>query len=72
MITVRRSHRIFVDVVWWGWSQAHKWRWNTTHIDLGPVSVYNLRRLWFWQLVATLVSPLRARYHSNLKERKDG
>ena len=23
------------NVCWWGWSEAHKWRWNVTHIDLG-------------------------------------
>jgi len=54
--------RLGVDVVWWGWAQWYKWRWNGTHIDLGPVSVYNLRRLWFWKTVAFLIFPLRLYY----------
>ena len=50
-------------VSWWGWSEAHKWRWHGTHIDLGPLSVYELKRLWLWRLVAILIAPLRWWYH---------
>ena len=51
------------DIVWWGFSQIHKWRWNETHIDLGCISVYNLKRKWFWKCVAFLIKPLRMFYH---------
>jgi hypothetical protein len=54
--------RLGPDAVWWGWGQWYKWRWQGTHIDLGPVSVYNLRRLWFWKAVAFLIFPLRLYY----------
>ena len=58
------------DWKWWGFSQIHKWRWNGTHIDLGPVSIYNLKAIWFWNLVAFLILPLRVMYHY-LWARKD-
>lgn len=51
------------NLCWWGWSEAHKWRWHGTHIDLGPVSVYELKRLWLWRVVAILIKPLRMWYH---------
>ena len=51
------------NVSWWGWSEAHKWRWHGTHIDLGPLSVYELKRLWLWRIVAILIAPLRWWYH---------
>jgi len=56
-----------VEVTWWGLSQAHKWRWHGTHIDLGPVSVYGLPRsgpgAWAWRAVSVAAKPLRLWYH---------
>jgi len=58
-----------LDITLWGWSQAHKWRWHGDHIDLGPVSIYNLPGkgpgAWFWRMVSILVKPLRWWYHRN-------
>ena len=51
------------DVLWWGRSQWYKWRWNITHIDLGIISVYNLKCYWFWRIVSILVWPMRKFYH---------
>ena len=51
------------NVSWWGWSEIHRWRWNHTHIDLGPLSVYELKRLWLWRTVAFVIKPLRMWYH---------
>ena len=53
------------DVRWWGWSQWYKWRWNETHIDLGPVSVYNLHNR-SWPVIAFLIVPLRLLYHARV------
>lgn len=50
------------NITWWGWSQKHKWRWQKTHIDLGMISIYSLKKMWFWNLVAFLILPLRKRY----------
>lgn len=52
-----------LTLVWWGWSQAHKWRWNGTHIDLGPLSIYDIERQWLWRPLAALIWPLRRWYH---------
>jgi hypothetical protein len=52
----------FRNVSWWGFSQIHKWRWNQTHIDLGCISIYNLKRIWFWKIVAFIIKPLRIWY----------
>lgn len=51
------------NVCWWGWSEVHRWRWNHTHIDLGPLSANELKRLWLWRIVAILIKPLRMWYH---------
>lgn len=51
------------NITWWGLSQIHKWRWNETHIDLGCISIYNLKRKRFWSFVAWLIKPLRVYYH---------
>lgn len=54
------------EFVWWGKSQFHKWRWNLTHIDMGPLSVYNIPEdSKFWKLVADIIKPLRWWYHKN-------
>lgn len=66
MLTLGRN--LSKDKVWWGWSQIHKWRFNRsnlgkpTHIDLGPLSVYNLKSRW-WYLIGWLIIPLRIWYH---------
>ena len=56
-----------IDLCWWGLSQLYKWRWNNTHIDLGPLSIYNLPQegpgRMFWESVAFLVKPLRWYYN---------
>lgn len=57
------GYRLSENVRWWGWSQWYKWRWNETHIDLGMISVYDLKRMWFWRIVAFLVKPLRWYYN---------
>jgi hypothetical protein len=52
------------NTVWWGFSQWYKWRWNKTHIDLGIMSTYKLKQMWFWSCVAFLIWPLRLFYHT--------
>ena len=56
------SKDVTKNVCWWGFGQWYKWRWNVTHIDLGPVSVYELKCFWFWRLVSILIKPLRMYY----------
>ena len=51
------------NICWWGLSQWYKWRWNETHIDLGVLSIYNLKKLWFWKIIAFLIFPMRLFYH---------
>lgn len=51
------------NIVWWGFSQWLKWRWHEDHIDLGVLSVYELKRLWFWRIVSILIWPMRRFYH---------
>ena len=36
------------------------------HIDMGPLSVWNIKALWFWRWVAALIAPLRWLYHRKL------
>jgi hypothetical protein len=54
--------------VWWGLPQWYKWRWHTTHIDMGVLSVYDLpaRGFWkyFWKLIAVLIKPMRIIYRT--------
>ena len=52
-----------LEFVWWGFSQFHKWRWQITHIDLGPVSIYGITHPWMWMPLAWLIKPLRMWYH---------
>lgn len=65
-----KGKNIAPNVIWWGWSQWYKWRWNSTHIDLGPLSVYEIRASWFWKIVAFLIVPLRTMYHLFFVHRK--
>jgi len=55
------------EIVWWGWSQWYKWRWNGTHIDFGVVSIYGLKETGlerlFWVVVAFAIYPMRFTYH---------
>ncbi len=65
---IGKSKKIFsVKFVWWGRSQWYKWRWNTTHIDMGCLSVYDLPTKgigkYFWLLVAFCCKPMRKMYH---------
>lgn len=62
-INTIRGKLLMPNVTWWGWQQWYKWRWNCTHIDLGPISIYELREIWFWEIVAFMILPLRAMYH---------
>lgn len=62
------NRRVFnLGYTWWGRSQWHKWRWHGDHIDLGPLSIYNLPVKgpwsWFWRTVAMMVKPFRWWYH---------
>ena len=52
-----------LEFSWWGILQAHKWRWHGTHIDLGPLSIYGIKRQWLWLPLAWDIWPLRAWYH---------
>lgn len=52
---------------WWGFGQIHKWRWNVTHIDLGPISIYGIKHPWVWLPLAWLIKPLRILYHRRFK-----
>jgi len=72
VLEVIASHRLAKNVYWWGWSQVHKWRWHgwgdgdpdhVPHIDMGPVSIYNLKCRWFWSCAAVAIWPLRKLYH---------
>jgi len=58
-----RGKKLTPNVIWWGWSQWYKWRWNVTHIDLGPISIYELRLVWFWKIIAFMTLPMRLMYH---------
>lgn len=67
-VTGAKSGNILgVDVSWWGLAQWYKFRWHGTHIDLGPVSVYNLPSkglgAFFWRVVSIIIKPLRVWYH---------
>jgi hypothetical protein len=56
-----------IKYVYWGKSQWYKFRWNGTHIDLGPFSFYDLPQKGigaiFWILVALIIKPLRIWHH---------
>jgi len=58
------SKDITENISWWGFSQWYKWRWNGTHIDLGPISIYELKKKHIWEVVAFLIWPFRLFYHS--------
>lgn len=70
----KKANFINLEIVWWGWSQSHKWRWNRSHIDMGFISIYNLPQkgilAWFWKFIAFLCKPLRKRYHRIYIENK--
>lgn len=51
------------DIVWWGPSQWYKWRWFEDHIDLGMLSIYNLKKYYFWRVVSIIIWPMRRFYH---------
>jgi hypothetical protein len=53
----------WLDLCWWGWSEWYKWRWHGDHIDLGPLSVYRIRRRWLWWPVLIVIAPLRFAYN---------
>ena len=63
IIDVIGSNDITPNISWWGSSQWYKWCWNETHIDLGPISIYNLKRKWFWKIIAFIIFPMRLFYH---------
>lgn len=52
-----------LEFCWWGVRQSHKWRWNITHIDLGPISIYGIKRPHLWMPLAWAILPLRIWYH---------
>jgi len=53
-----------LEIVWWGFSQIHIWRWHGTHIDLGVISIYGCKSS-LWKILAFLIKPLRKRFHNN-------
>lgn len=55
--------RFGADVIWWGWRDWRKWRWNVTDIELGPFTVYRLKRTWFWSWIGALIWPMGRAYH---------
>lgn len=57
--------------IWWGWEQWYKWRWNVTHIDLGPLSIYHTNH-WSWKILVIAVWPMRKLYHYYYIEKQDG
>ena len=63
VFNVISSKDIINNISWWGFSQWYKWRWNETHIDLGPISIYKLKQLWFWKIIALIIWPMRFLYH---------
>jgi len=52
-----------LEFCWWGWSEWYKWRWHGDHIDLGPLSVYGIKRGWLWWPVLIAIAPLRFAYN---------
>lgn len=49
------------NIEWFGWAGS-RWRWHRTHIDIGPLSIYNLKAPHFWRFVSFLIWPMRAWY----------
>ena len=58
------SKNITPNIVYWGFSQWYKWRWNWTHIDMGIISIYKLKNHKLWAIMAFLIWPMRVFYHS--------
>ena len=68
-----KPHKLFgYELCWWGFSQWYKWRWHGDHIDLGPLSIYNIgpRSRWAWSIVAFLIKPFRYAYHLHINRPK--
>ena len=58
------THQLFgLGFTWWGWNYWFLWRWNGTHIDLGPLTIRGIKRPWLWLPLAWLIKPLRIWYH---------
>jgi hypothetical protein len=60
------SWKIFgIELSWWGMSQWYKWRWNGTHIDMGPLSIYGIAQPpnLLWRTLALAIKPMRYVYH---------
>lgn len=47
---------------WYGLRQWYKWRWNVTHVDLGPLSIYGIKRPALWLPLRLAIWPLRQAY----------
>lgn len=60
-----------LEFYWWGWSQKHKWRWHGTHIDLGPLSIYEIKRPWLWLPLVWATWPMRWYYHNFIVPKSD-
>jgi len=69
-VAASKSHKFLgLELCWWGWGQWYKWRWNRTHIDLGPLTLYGIQRPWLWLPLAWAIKPARLLYHAYVVNR---
>ena len=66
-IVAKPVHIFGLDFCWWGWGEWHKWRWHGMHIDLGPLSIYGIRRPHLWLPLAWAIKPMRWAYHRRFR-----